>query len=100
VRSYKPLTWHLSAYESRRHHIEVGPPDADQWDSEVREQGREPRQDVEVAIVQATPHVAERLQVSDDGELVVMRRRIRRANGVPVQLADSFLRSPWSGVPS
>lgn len=92
VRSYKPLTWHLSAYESRRHHIEVGPPDADQWDTEVREQGREPRQDVEVAIVQATPHVAERLQVSDDGELIVMRRRIRRANGVPVQLADSFFK--------
>ena len=92
VRSYKPLTWHLSAYESRRHHIEAGQPEADQWDTEVREQGREPRQDVEVAIVKPTPHVAERLQLSGDGELIVMRRRIRRADGVPVQLADSFFR--------
>jgi DNA-binding GntR family transcriptional regulator len=91
VRSYKPLTWHLSTYESRRHHEEASQPEADQWDIEVREQGREPRQDVEVAIVQPTPRVAERLQVTD-GDLVVMRRRIRRADEVPVQLADSFFR--------
>jgi len=92
VRSYEPLTWHLSAYESRRHHQEAGQLDADQWDTEVREQGREPHQDVEVAIVAPTPHVAERLQVDGDGELVVMRRRIRRADGEPVQLADSYFK--------
>jgi DNA-binding GntR family transcriptional regulator len=92
VRSYKPLTWHLSAYESRSHHIEAGQPEADQWDTEVREQGREPNQAVEVSIVEPTPYVAERLQVVDPGETIVMRRRIRRADGIPFQLADSFFR--------
>lgn len=92
VRSYKPLTWHLSAYESRSHHIEAGQPDADQWDTEVREQGREPNQTVEVSIVEPPPRVAERLQLTDPGETIVMRRRIRRADGIPFQLADSFFR--------
>jgi DNA-binding GntR family transcriptional regulator len=92
VRSYRPLTWHLSAYESRRHHEEAGKPDADQWDTEVREQGREPSQAVEVQIVEPTPRIAKRLQLTVEGETVVLRRRIRRADGVPVQLADSFFR--------
>ena len=92
VRSYKPLTWHLSAYESRSHHIEAGQPNADQWDTEVREQGREPNQAVEVSIVEPTPHVVARLQVSDPADTIVMRRRIRRADGIPFQLADSFFR--------
>lgn len=92
VRSYKPLTWHLSAYESRSHHIQAGRPDADQWDTEVREQGREPGQVVEVSIVLPPPRVAARLRVSDPADTVVMRRRIRRADGIPFQLADSFFR--------
>jgi DNA-binding GntR family transcriptional regulator len=94
VRSYKdkPLTWHLSAYESRAHHVEAGFPDADQWDTEVLEQGLEPNQAVEVSIVEPSPHVAERLRVTDPGDTIVMRRRIRRADGIPFQLADSFFR--------
>jgi DNA-binding GntR family transcriptional regulator len=97
---------HLSDHESRRHHVEAGQPDADQWDTEVREQGREPRQDVEVAIVKPTPHVAERLRVAGDEEPVALRRRIRRGDRVPFQLADSYFReslirgtllmNPWS----
>ena len=36
------------------------------------------------------PRVAERLQVPNDGQLVVLRKRVRYVDGVPYQLADSY----------
>jgi DNA-binding GntR family transcriptional regulator len=90
VRIYEPLEWRLSLYESRRRHETAGD-GADQWDLDVRRQGREPHQEVEVGIVDPPAHVAERLHVSP-GELVVVRRRVRMVDGIPFQLADSYFR--------
>lgn len=50
---------------------------------------RNPSQDIEVSFVHAPPDVARRLGV-DDGEVVVVRRRIRHLDGVPFQLNDSY----------
>lgn len=91
VRAYRPLRWNMSGYESRSHHENAGDP-GDQWDLAVREAGMEPSQEVEVvAIVEPPQRVAELLGATDD-ELVVERRRIRLANGVPYQLASSYFR--------
>jgi DNA-binding GntR family transcriptional regulator len=91
VRAYRPLLWNMSGYESRSHHESAGDP-GDQWDLAVREAGMVPSQEVEVvAIVEPPDRVAELLGVTDD-ELVVERRRIRLANGVPYQLASSYFR--------
>lgn len=50
---------------------------------------RNPTQDIEVSFVHAPADVARRLRV-DDGEVVVVRRRIRHLDGVPFQLNDSY----------
>jgi DNA-binding GntR family transcriptional regulator len=92
VRAYKPLTWHISRYESRHHHEEAGDSGEDQWSVDVRAQGREPRQDVKVEIVEPPEHVAALLGVGPD-ELVVVRRRVRYVDEVPYQLADSYFRA-------
>lgn len=91
VRAYQPLQWHLSSFESRQHHEQMGDPRADQWALDVKEQGREPRQDVAVSIIAPPAHVAERLPVERD-ELVVVRRRVRFVDGTPYQLSDSYFR--------
>lgn len=92
VRAYRPLWWNMSGYESRSHHLSAGDP-GDQWDLAVREAGMEPSQEVEVAIVEPPPRVAELLQLADDEQLVtVERRRVRLANNIPYQLASSYFR--------
>jgi GntR family transcriptional regulator len=92
VRDYRPLEWHLSQYESRHLHEQAGA-DADQWSAAARAQGREPSEDLDVGIVDPPRAVADRLGV-DKGELVVVRRRIRSADDVPYQIADSYFRLP------
>jgi GntR family transcriptional regulator len=90
VRAYRPLEWQLSRYESRHLHEEAQN-EGDQWSAAVRAQGREPSEEIDVGIVDAPDSVAKRLDVTA-GELVVVRRRVRYADGVPYQLADSFFR--------
>lgn len=90
VRSYRPLEWHLSQYESRRLHEQAGDP-ADQWSADVHAQGREPHQEVDVRIVDPPEAVAERLG-AHSGELVVVRSRVRSIDGIPYQVADSYFR--------
>lgn len=91
VRDYRPLEWHLSAYESRRRHEAAGD-HGDQWAAEVHAQGREPDEELQgVAIVEPPAHVADLLGVNPD-ELVVVRRRVRLVDGVPFQLSASYFR--------
>jgi DNA-binding GntR family transcriptional regulator len=91
VRSYRPLEWRLSDYESRHRHETVGD-QGDQWAAGVRAQGREPDEQLEqVAIVEPPPHVAELLGVGPD-DLVLVRRRVRLVDGTPFQLSSSYFR--------
>lgn len=89
VRVYQPLDWWPGTFEhqaSRRDTVEAG---ADAWAADVKAQGHEPRQEVDVSIVVPPPRVAAELK-TPDGELVVVRRRRRFVDGALVQLADSY----------
>ncbi len=52
-------------------------------------QGRDPSQTIEVVIASAESPVAERLEVAV-GESLVVRRRLRRIDGVPSLLSESY----------
>ena len=60
------------------------------FDSEIRAMGLEPRTDVEVSTVPAPAEVAEGLRM-EPGQQVVVRKRRMYADGVPVQLAISYI---------
>lgn len=93
VREYSPLRWPLSTFESRGHHQAASAEtNADAWSTEVKRQGREPSETIELGMVIPPPKVAERLQVESEKELVVVRKRIRYVDGTPYQLADSYFR--------
>lgn len=79
-----PLTFERDGY--RRDTPEAG---LDAWAADVKAQGFNPRQDVKVSIVEASPLIAAGLDV-DPGELVVVRERIRYVDDWPIQTADSY----------
>jgi GntR family transcriptional regulator len=89
VRDYQPLYWHLSRFElgRRRDDPDTG---VDEWAADMREQGREPRQQVSVAKLQAPRNVAAYLEIPH-GTWLVRRRRLRFADDVPVSIADTWL---------
>jgi GntR family transcriptional regulator len=62
-------------------------PEADSFTLAAKE--RNPAQQIEVSIVQAPEEVARRLGV-EEGDVVVVRRRVRLLDGVPYQLYDSY----------
>lgn len=62
---------------------------ADAWVDAVVAQGRSPRQDIKVEIIDPPVRVRERLALSD-GDLVVVRRRVRFVDERPYLLADSY----------
>jgi GntR family transcriptional regulator len=62
---------------------------ADAWVEQVKAQGREPRQEIRVEILQPEAAMAERLQLAE-GALVVVRRRLRFVDEAPYLIADSF----------
>jgi len=64
-------------------------PEMDVFVSQITAEGRVPSQTIDVALVQATPDVAQRLEIPE-GALVVGRRRARYINGQPVNLNDSY----------
>ncbi|WP_373312323.1 UTRA domain-containing protein [Asanoa siamensis] len=55
----------------------------------TRQRGREPRQSLDVSIVSPPPEVASRLRLKD-GELTVVRRRVRYLDGEPYNTNDSY----------
>lgn len=61
----------------------------DAFMAQQAEEGREPSQTIEVAIVDPPPLVADRLSV-EPGELVVVRRRVRALAGEPFNTNDSY----------
>lgn len=89
VRDVDPLEWRLHQFERgdrRDDHI----PGWDDWKAAAAELGREPSQDIpRVSVEPAPPNVAAWLGV-EAGTHVVARRRVRRVDGEPFQLADSW----------
>jgi hypothetical protein len=84
-----PLEWHLHEFErgERRDDPALG---VDDWKAVVAAQGRVPTQDTPQVSTEPAPNdVARWLQV-EPGTPVVARRRLRRVDGEPFQVADSW----------
>lgn len=84
----KLLTWALSDFEQHRNDSYS----ADAWAVAVQKQGMKPSADVTVRRVQASAAVAEWLEVSE-GETVIVRDRVRYADGQPYMVSTSFFPS-------
>jgi GntR family transcriptional regulator len=82
------LVWDMSRPE-RNTDTDLSPSDA--WSTQMREQGHEPAERIEVVTERPTDVIAERLRM-DAEQLVVVRRRVRLLDGEPVTLADSYYR--------
>jgi len=89
VRRYDPLVWEPDKFEHLGHRRDTTEAGHDAWQAEAAAQQRTPGQQVELAIVKASPLIAERLNVSE-GESVVVRKRLRLVDSVPYQTADSY----------
>ncbi|MFI8944775.1 GntR family transcriptional regulator [Streptomyces syringium] len=89
VRGNHPLEWHLHRFErgDRRDSPEVG---RDDWQAAALEQGRTPSQDTpRVSVEPAPADIAGWLGI-EPGNFAVARRRVRRVDDEPFQLADSW----------
>lgn len=88
---YPPVIWNWSTLESRSRHANAveGKTSGDQWATAVTEDGKTPRQDISVSIVEAPEHVHEALELAD-GALAVCRQRVRYIDNRPYALADSY----------
>lgn len=68
------------------------PPEVDIFTNLIQEEdGRIPSQDIEVSIVEPSAAIREHLGLEPD-ELVAARRRVRKLDGVPYNLNDSYVR--------
>lgn len=86
VRAVTPLPWVASRPE-RNTRTDISPADA--WSTGVREQGRRPHEEIDVAIVRPPARVAEQLRLPMEAPVVV-RRRLRYVDDEPMLLADSY----------
>lgn len=88
VRDNRPLNWHLTHFENQDRRADDGA-GLDAWSAQVKEQGREPREEVAVTITPASQEVAHRLAV-DSSTYVVQRQRRRYADDSLYQLSTSY----------
>ena len=86
VRDTNPLVWNAWKPE-RNTRTDIQPNDV--WAQDVRDQGREPSERIEVAILIPELRIAERLGLGD-GEHAVARRRIRYVDGDVSTTADTY----------
>ncbi|MFE2421682.1 GntR family transcriptional regulator [Streptomyces hokutonensis] len=88
---YPPVVWNWTTLESRSRHANAveGQTAGDQWASAIAQDGKAPRQDITVSIVEPPNHVRECLELPEDG-LAVARKRIRYVDSRPYALADSY----------
>lgn len=63
-------------------------PQMDRIAQQIADEGRTPSHIIEVSLIEATPDLAQRLQI-DRAAIVVARRRIRFINGEPTYINDS-----------
>ncbi|MEV6811819.1 GntR family transcriptional regulator [Micromonospora sp. NPDC051296] len=64
-------------------------PEMDRFMADHSADGREPRQTIDVAIVSPPPDVMQRLRL-EEGELALVRRRVRYLDGEPFNTNDSY----------
>ncbi|PSK83060.1 GntR family transcriptional regulator [Murinocardiopsis flavida] len=88
VREYQPLSWHLTHFENEARRADTAE-GTDAWSAQVQSQGREPREQVAVSIIQPPKEISDRLQL-DPEVYVVLRQRQRLADGVLYQLSSSY----------
>lgn len=88
---YPPVVWNWTTLESRSRHSSAvdGQMTGDQWASVVNQEGKTPRQDIRVSIVEPPRHVREALQLPEGG-VAVARQRVRYIDNRPYALADSY----------
>ncbi|MFJ5231024.1 GntR family transcriptional regulator [Kitasatospora sp. NPDC088391] len=85
VRERRPMVFRPQAeFQKRPYSAEM-----DAFVTEHSADGREPRQLIEVAIVEPAPDIAKRLQL-EPGQLAAVRHRIRWLDGEPFNLNDSY----------
>ncbi|MFJ4409234.1 MULTISPECIES: GntR family transcriptional regulator [unclassified Streptomyces] len=85
VRRRQPMVFRPQAEFRERPYT----PEMDAFVTEYSAEGREPRQEIEVAIVEPPADVAKRLQLAP-GELVAVRKRVRYLDGEPFNTNDSY----------
>lgn len=86
VRDRRPLYVYATRSESMERRADAT---SDAWMTDIREQGREPGQDIRVELVKAGPEIGRTLEI-DPGALVAVRRRIRTVDGRPDNLNDTY----------
>nr|WSS63099.1 GntR family transcriptional regulator [Streptomyces sp. NBC_01177] len=88
---YPPVVWNWTTLESRSRHENAveGQTAGDQWASAVTQEGKAPRQDISVSIVEPPAHVRDALALPHGG-LAVARKRVRYVDNRPYALADSY----------
>jgi GntR family transcriptional regulator len=89
VRKSKPLTFYAIRSESQQRVAERRSAGMDAWVADADEQGRTAAQAISVSMEEAEPEVATRLEIPE-GELVVVRRRLRLIDGAPHNLNDTY----------
>ena len=89
VRTSRPLTFYAVRSEAADRMTERRAKGVDAWVADAADQGRRAAQEISVAIDQASPEVAARLDIAE-GELVVVRRRLRTIDGAPHNLNDTY----------
>lgn len=89
VRIYAPLDWSPGTFEHQATRGDTPEAGVDAWAADVKAQGHEPRQEVDVSIITPPPRVGSALN-TPAGERVVVRRRQRFVDGTLTQLADSY----------
>ncbi|GAB2571895.1 hypothetical protein GCM10027168_00760 [Streptomyces capparidis] len=85
VRKRQPMVFRPQAEFRKRPYS----PEMDAFMTEFSAEGREPRQEIEVAIVEPPHEVAKRLHL-EPGELVAVRKRVRYLDGEPFNINDSY----------
>ena len=85
VRRRQPMVFRPQAEFRKRPYS----PEMDAFMTEYSGEGREPRQEIEVAIVEPPEEVAKRLRL-EPGELVAVRKRVRYLDGEPFNINDSY----------
>ncbi|MGL5810246.1 MAG: GntR family transcriptional regulator [Nocardioides sp.] len=89
VRERRPVQYQVHYRPQAEGHSAGPSPEMDAFMTEYSAEGREPRQDIEVAIVAPPAPIAQRLRL-EPGEAAVVRRRMRYLDGEPFNLNDSY----------
>lgn len=85
VRRRQPMVFRPQAEFRKRPYT----PEMDAFMTEYSAEGREPRQEIEVSIVEPPADVAKRLQL-EPGQLTAVRKRLRYLDGEPFNINDSY----------